>query len=171
MAESLFGFFILAGLLIVGALLLAIFFNLTMQRSMAAVSKKNQTISPGLIWLNLIPIPVVNTIWTMVFGIKTCIAINTEVERKIAPLTLAIVYPSISLLVSVLSLFSSLIGRNSYESNQIISLMIIILSIAGLVLFIIFWVQLNNAKNKLKGIYSVPADSETLDSGFIDDGI
>ena len=170
MSSAFVGSFLLSFfLLIIGLLIVAIFFNLTMQKSMAAVSKRNQTILPGLIWLNFIPIPILNTVWTMIFGIMTCNAINKDAGRKIAPTKLAIIYPSLSLLISVLSFLSGLVIRNSRDIGEIISLMIMLISITTIVLWIIFWVQLNIAKNKLKNISVSHSDSESLDSGFIDD--
>ena len=170
MSSAIFGPFLLIFLLLlVGLLLLAIFFNLTMQKSMATVSKRNQSIPPGLIWLNFIPIPILNTVWTMIFGIMTCKAMNKDANSKIAPTQLAIIYPSLSLLISVLSFLSGLAIRSSRGTGEIISLLIMLISITALVLWIIFWVQLNNAKNKLKRMSVSPSDSDTLDSGFIDD--
>jgi hypothetical protein len=169
MSQSFFGFFLLGALVIIGVLLLIIFFNLTLQRSMAVVSKKNQPILPGLIWLNLIPIPILNTVWTMIFGIVTCNAMNKEAGRKIAPINLAIAYSALSLLVSILSVLSNLVVRSSRGPNEIIELIIGLASIASIVLWIIFWVQINSAKNKLKGISLSSGDDESLDSGFIDD--
>lgn len=169
MTQSFIGIFLVGAVLIIGLLLLAIFFNLTLHRSMAAVSEKNQTILPGLIWLNFIPIPILNTVWTMIFGIVTCNAMNKDAGRKIAPTTLAIVYPSLSLLISILSFISGLIIVRPGDSTELFSLMVGILSIATVVLWIIFWVQLSNAKKTLKSMSVSPTDSESLDSGFVDD--
>lgn len=169
MSSAFFGSFILFFfLLLIGLLILAIFFNLTMQRSMAAVSKKNQTIVPGLIWLNFIPIPILNTVWTMIFGIMTCKAMNKEAGKNIAPTKLAIIYPSLSLLISVLSFLSGLVMRSSRDTEEIFSLLIMLISITTIVLWIIFWVQLNNAKKELQGKSGSSTDGETLDSGFVD---
>lgn len=156
---------------VIGGILLAVFFNLTLQKSMAAVPKRNQTIVPGLIWLNLIPIPIVNTVWTMIFGIVTCNAMNKDAGKKIAPINLAIVYPSLSLLISVLSFLSGLIVKSSSDTGEVISILVVLVSITTIVLWIIFWVQLNNAKNKLKTMTVSSADEDSLDSGFTNDGL
>ena len=127
MVQSVIGVILLVGILIIGVLLLAIFFNLTLQRSMGTVSKRNQTMAPGLIWLNFIPIPLFNVIWTMIFGIKTCNAMNKDAGRKIAPTNLAIVFPSLFLLISILTLLSGLIAGTSRDSTEFISLVVALL--------------------------------------------
>lgn len=172
MSQSIFGsIFLIMILVIIGALLIAIFFNLTLQRSMAAVSKRNQTILPGLIWLNFIPIPIVNTVWTMIFGIMTCNAMNKDAGKKIAPITLAIVYPSLGLLINILSIITGFVIVRPGDSTDFISIIVGLLSITTFVLWIIFWVQINIAKNKLKNMSVSPNDGESLDSGFINDGL
>jgi hypothetical protein len=170
MSPAIFGpIFLLILLVIIGGILLAVFFNLTLQRSMAAVSKPNQSIVPGLIWLNFIPIPILNTVWTMVFGIMACKAMNKDAGKKIAPINLAIIYPSLSLLISVLSFSSSLFFSASRDLGEMVSLLVGLLSLTTIVLWIIFWVQMKIAKNKLKTMNITSTDSESLDSGFIDD--
>jgi len=170
MSSAIFGpVFLIILLVIVGGILLAVFFNLTLQRSMAAVSKPNQSIEPGLIWLNFIPIPILNTVWTMVFGIMTCKAMNKDAGKKIAPINLAIVYPSLSLLISVLSFSSSFVFRSSRDLGEAVSLGVGLLSITTIILWIIFWVQINVAKNKLKTMNVSSTDAESLDSGFVND--
>lgn len=169
MSSSLFGpFLLLFFILVIGGLLVAIFFNLTLQRSMAAVSKRNQTILPGLIWLNFIPIPFLNSIWSMIFGIMTCNAMNKEAGKKIAPSTLAVIYPSLSILASILWMVMNGIFRIR-NTNEVLALGFGVLSLTTLVLWIVFWVQLNSAKNKLKTMTVTPNDDESLDSGFVDE--
>lgn len=170
MSSVLFGpLFLIILLVFIGGILLAVFFNLTLQRSMATVSKRNQTITPGLIWLNFIPIPIVNTVWTMIFGIMTCNAMNKDAGRKIAPSNLAVVYPSLSLLISILSFLSGFIFQSSSDVVEVVSILTGLLSIVTVVLWIVFWVQLNVAKNKLKTMNVSSSDNESLDSGFFDD--
>ena len=169
MSSSLFGpFLLLFFILVIGGLLVAIFFNLTLQRSMAAVSERNRTILPGLIWLNFIPIPFLNSIWSMIFGIMTCNAMNKEAGKKIAPSTLAVVYPSLLILASILWMVMNGFFR-SRSPNEILALGFGLMSLITLVLWIIFWVQLNSAKNKLKTMTVTSNDGESLDSGFVDD--
>lgn len=152
-------------LLIVGTLLIAIFFNLTLQKSMAAVSSRNQSIAPGLIWLNFIPIPLLNSVWTMIFGIATCSAMNKDAGEKIAPSTLAVVYPSISIFNSILALIMN--ASMGYRGpNIVLAVLVGILSITSFILWIVFWSQLSTAKNKLEGISHRSGVDDNLDSGL-----
>lgn len=152
--------------LIVG-LLITIFYNLTLQKAMAAVSKHNQSVAPGLIWLNLIPIPFLNSIWTMIFGILACNAINKDAGKKIAPSALAVIYPSISIFTSILALIMN--ATASYRGPEEEFLLIVgVLSLTTFVLWIIFWVQINNARNKLQRMGRGVNISDSLDSGMQD---
>lgn len=154
--------------LIIG-LLITIFYNLTLQKAMAAVSERNQTVAPGLIWLNLIPIPFLNSVWTMIFGIMTCNAINTDADKKIAPSTLAVVYPSISIVTSILAvIMNATAGYRGPEEE--FALVVGFFSVVTFVLWIIFWVQINAAKNKLMRMVGRGTDEEALDSGVAHTG-
>lgn len=150
--------------LIIG-LLITIFYNLTLQKAMAAVSERNRTVAPGLIWLNLIPIPFLNSIWTMIFGILACSAINKDAGKKIAPSTLAVIYPSISIFTSILALIMN--ATASYRGPEEEFLLIVgVLSLTTFVLWIIFWAQINNAKNKLLRMGGRSTTGDSLDSGM-----
>jgi hypothetical protein len=95
---------------------------------------------------------------------------NKDAGRKIAPITLAIVYPSLGLIINILSIISGFIIVRPGDSTEFISIMVGLLSITTVVLWIIFWVQINMAKNTLKNMsISSTNDGESLDSGFIDE--
>ena len=148
---------------VLGGILIAVFFNITLQQSMAAVSQKNRSVAPGLIWLNFIPIPLLNSVWTMIFGIVTCNAMNKDAGHKIAPSTLAVVYP----IILIVNIFLSLMFSGSTNGSDLETLAVFNLLLSGItfILCIVFWVELNSAKNKLQvlGIQSTYNDS--LDSG------
>ena len=107
MAAVVVGILILVMVFVIAALVMLVLFNLSMQKAMKAVSEKNRKINPGLIWLNLIPIPILNPIWTGYFCIATCQSMDQDAGRKIAPLQIAIVYLVLSVLQAVVSLFTT----------------------------------------------------------------
>lgn len=104
----------------------------------------------------------------MIFGIMTCNAMNKEAGKKIAPSTLAVIYPSLSILASILWMVMNGIFRIR-NTNEVLALGFGVLSLTTLVLWIVFWVQLNSAKNKLKTMAVTSNDDESLDSGFVDE--
>lgn len=137
----------------IGSLLIGIFFNLTLQHSMSAVRKENRGIDPpGLIWLNFIPIPFLNSIWTMVFGIVACNSINKDAGKKIAPIALSIVYPIVGIIGSVIfySFYTKSMYSYYYYDEMIVHAILAgVFSLANLILFIIFWSMMGSSKNKL----------------------
>ena len=150
---------------VLGGILIAVFFNITLQQSMAAVSHKNRSIAPGLIWLNFIPIPLLNSVWTMIFGIVTCNAMNKDAGHKIAPSTLAVVYPSISIFNTFLYIVLS-VSMDSYRGpDEALAVLVTLLSLTTFILWIIFWAQLGAAKNKLLGMAVRSNYDDSLDSG------
>lgn len=151
---------------VLGGILIAVFFNITLQQSMAAVSHKNRSIAPGLIWLNFIPIPLLNSVWTMIFGIVTCNAMNKDAGHKIAPSTLAVVYPSISLFTTFLYIVLST-SIDSYRGpDEGLTVIVTLLSVTTFILWIVFWAQLGAAKNKLLGMTLSSGNNELLDSSI-----
>lgn len=160
------GMQIIVILVLIIGLLITIFYNLTLQKAMDAVSDRNRTITPGLIWLNLIPIPFLNSVWTMIFGIMTCSAINNDAGKKIAPITLSVVYPSLSILTSILAVVMN--ATSGYRGPDEAFLVIVgLFSLATFVLWIIFWVQIHSAKKKLEGMPISSVTDDNLDSGLI----
>ncbi len=170
---------VIAFIFLIVALTIWILFNLTMQKAMKAVSEKNRKINPGLIWLNIIPIPILNPLWTGYFCIATCQSINEDAKKKIAPLQIAIAYIAVTVLNGVINIFTvdyshivrSFSNGNSMEqwstssSNPVGS----ILSLASLVLFIIFWVQIVAARKKLEAMEGSGGASnadDILDAGI-----
>jgi hypothetical protein len=148
---------------VIGGILIAVFFNITLQQSMAAVSQKNRSIAPGLIWLNFIPIPLLNSVWTMIFGIVACNAMNKDAGHKIAPSTLAVVYPSIS----IFNTFLYLVLIDSRGPDEVLAILVTLLSITTFILWIVFWAQLSSAKNKLQAMGVRNTYNDSLDSGSI----
>lgn len=167
--------FLVVALIIIGAIVLVIFFNLTLQKAMNAVSEKNRAVNPaGLIWLNFIPLCGLNNIWTVIYGILACTSINKDAQQKIAPLALAIAYPIVGAIAYAIAIFTNIMmqeGKMSESEAAPVFIVMGVLSLATMILWIIFWVQLNNAKNKLiamGGTASKKSSDEILDASFSD---
>ena len=68
--------------LIIPILLIAIYiwFNLSLQFAMNAISRENRKMDGGLIWLNLIPI--LNLIWPIIFNFALKVSYKKEFRTK-----------------------------------------------------------------------------------------
>jgi hypothetical protein len=142
------GIILLVLIIIGGGITVYVLFQLTLQRTMDAVSPKNRQMSGGSVWLNLIP--VFNLVFPFIFNNALKNSIEMEYfDRKIAkPVNLAtgtVVYP----LMTLLSVFFLFLYYVSYdESLSILS------GLAGLTNFItqiIFWTQVASHKKVLLG--------------------
>ncbi len=142
------GIIFLLLIIIGGGITVYILFQLTLQRTMNAVSPQNRQMSGGSVWLTLIP--VFNLVFPFIFNNALKNSIEMEYfDRKIAkPVNLAtgtVVYP----LMTILSIFFSLLYYVSYnESLSILS------GLAGLTNFItqiVFWSQVTSHKKVLLG--------------------
>lgn len=148
-----------AFLFILGALVLVIVFNLSMQRAMRTVREGNRKLKPGLIWLNLIPVPIFNSIWTPYFCYTLCESMDKDAGRPISPKRLTNFYLGLSVINVVLSFstydFSYTVDSFSYSSSSsgsfgTLDIVMLVLGIVGFVMFIVMWVQINNARKQLE---------------------
>lgn len=142
------GVVLLLLIIIGGGITVFVLFQLTLQRTMDAVSPKNRQMSGGSVWLNLIP--VFNLVFPFIFNNALKNSIEMEYfDRKIAKsvnlATGTVVYP----LMTLLSIFFSILFYVSYnESLSILS------GLAGLTNFItqiVFWTQVASHKKVLLG--------------------
>lgn len=130
-AMAMLGGGVIFGVLI--ALIIAVFFLLTLSRTLAAVKTENRQMEPGLVWLNLIP--VFNLFWMFYTVIRLGDSVVKEAADRSLDLgdggkTLGIVYAAL-----VISSIIPVIG--------------ILTSLAGLVVYVIYWVKIAGFKNQL----------------------
>lgn len=134
----------LGGIIIIVALLgfalaygILILFCLTLKNTIEAADAHNRTIEPGKVWLMLIPL--FNFIYPFILfpkissTIKNQLEENNEAEAGDYALMLGRAYPALYLIQMVIP-------------NEAISGL---LSLAGLVFFIIFWVKMGSYKIKM----------------------
>jgi hypothetical protein len=142
------GIALLVLIIIGGGITVFVLFQLTLQRTLDAVSPKNRQMSGGSVWLNLIP--VFNLVFPFIFNNALKNSIEMEYfDRKIAkPVNLAtgtVVYP----LMTLLSVFFSFLYYVSYDKS-----LSILSGLAGLTNFItqiVFWTQVASHKKVLLG--------------------
>jgi hypothetical protein len=146
-------------IVLLGFLIPAIFFLISQQKTLGAVRRQNRLMHPGLVWLQLIP--VFNYIWQFfviariagsirkqlasrhedtIFGEDAIVA---EGAGRRPTQGIGIAYAILFTLILPLSLFQDFAGR----PND--SLLLGLVSLATMVCWIIYWVQLAKYKNKL----------------------
>lgn len=80
MAEFLVGMIVCIVVLIAIALVIHILFLLNLHRTVAAVREENRELSPGMVWLSLIPF--VNLIWNVIMVPKISNSLRKEFEDR-----------------------------------------------------------------------------------------
>lgn len=127
---------IFLGALIVLAIMIipAIFYLLTLQKALNRCSVENRTMTPGTVWLLLIPL--FNIVWQFIVVIKISESLHNEfVKRNIQ----AEPQPGKSL-----GLAFCILGVCS-----IIPLIGFVASLAALICWIMYWVKISGYSNKL----------------------
>ncbi|MFH0894579.1 MAG: hypothetical protein V2A54_09090 [Bacteroidota bacterium] len=129
-------FIILIMLLIfVGGLLVMIFYLLSLQRALEACSPQNRKMPPGQVWLQLIPL--VNIVWQFINVNNVSGSLKGEFEMLGIPKTEDKPAYGIGLAACICSCCGWIPVLGPF------------VSIAGFVCFIVYWVNINNYKNKL----------------------
>lgn len=115
------------------ALIPAIFFLVTLQKTLHAISIENRLMQPGQVWLLLIPI--FNIVWIFITVNRIADSIKNECSRLSIPATESRPTYGIGLVMCILWIcgFIPVVGM--------------IASLAGLICWIIYWVKVNEYKN------------------------
>ncbi len=74
--ECILAFFLIVGTFMAAAVVVEIFFLLTLSKALGECHPRNRTMEPGMVWLNLIPI--FNLAWKLV----TVIRVSETLERE-----------------------------------------------------------------------------------------
>ena len=112
-----------------------IFFLLTLQNTLNAISFENRKMEPGLVWLSLIPI--FGLVWQFIVVDRMAGSLKAEFTKREMATEEARPGNSIGLAYCIL-FCCSLIPFLGY-----------ITSIAGLICWIIYWIKINDYKNRL----------------------
>lgn len=131
-------------LLLGGLLAVFVFYLINLQDLLKECSPKNQQMPPGNVWLMFIP--VFNVIYPFIMYPKISESIKREFEERNSPQD-GDYLKGIGMAMAIITLCSSLISFVS-DQSAIESLM----SVASLVLLIIYWVKSYGYKVKLKNI-------------------
>lgn len=129
----LFGFIVLAV-----ALLVAIFYLLTLQNTLKAISPQNRKMEPGMVWLLLIPL--FNMVWQFIVVNRLSASIESEYTSRGLPCKSRPTY-NIGLAFAVLNCVNVV----SYWSTPLRNLVGL-----AIICWIIYWVQVNDYKKELQ---------------------
>lgn len=154
-------------LVVIVPLVIYILFNITLQRAMNAVSSKNRKMEGGLIWLNLIPI--LNVFWPFVYNAALRSSYKNEFQEKRIThrvnLVAGFVYPGAQILSLIIYAIGVTIAEEMvYDANyyqnmstaydalfvyQATMILVGLLGLVGLILWIIFWVNVSGLRSIL----------------------
>ncbi len=129
--ELLLILFIGVGLLIIPG----VFYCLTLQNALKKVKENNRTINPGEVWL--LWVPLFNIVWQFILVSKVASSLHNEFESRNIKEDLE-PGKAIGITFCVLGLIS------------IIPIIGFLISIAGLICFIIYWVEISGYSAKLE---------------------
>ncbi len=158
------GILVFVCLILVVALVIAIFFLLTLHRALARCAPENRAMQPGLVWLNLIPC--FNIVWQFVTVIKVADSLKNEFESRglgrdeTYGRTLGLTWLVLNLVGSIISNVGSFLtnpalgggpppGQGPDFTGLIVSLVSLPFSLGSLVLFIVYWVRIYGYSREL----------------------
>lgn len=137
-------------------LIVVIFFLLTQQNTLRAIQPQNRTMSPGEVWLQLIPL--FNIVWQFIVVSR----ISESISRELSSNTFSFEETQPIQLYEQGNRPTYQIGMAMCILNLcgLIPLIGSLASFAGLICFIIYWVQLSGYKNQvIAKTYSVSPPS------------
>lgn len=136
-------------LFLIVAIIIAVFYLLTLQKALSRVAPWNRLMEPGLVWLSLIPL--FNLIWS--FFIATRIPDSLRNEFRHRRLDDGSDYgKGIGLANAIIGVLSFALNMVSRLSRQPVVIITAPLGLISLILFIIFWVRIAGYSKKLAGL-------------------
>ncbi len=139
----------------------AILFFIAQQRVLQVISPENREMSPGSVWLQLIP--VFGMIWQFIVVIRIAHSISMEMASKIGKSILddsqvqikdtdeSPTY-TIGIAYCILTTLGVIMNYSTMHSSSYLALLGSFFVLAGMVCWIIYWVRLVKAKNILVGL-------------------
>jgi hypothetical protein len=139
----------------------AILFFLAQQKTLQVISPENREMPPGSVWLQLIP--VFGMVWQFIVVIRIAHSISKEMASKIGESILdnsklqiketdeSPTY-TIGIAYCILTTLGVIINYSTIHSSSYLALIGSFFVLTGMVCWIIYWVRLVNAKNKLVGL-------------------
>jgi hypothetical protein len=127
-------------LILAAAIVVLVFYLLTLQKALNRVSRRNRLMEPGLVWLQLIP--VFNIVWNFFIVTRIPDSLRNEFRDRDRDdgsdygRTIGLTY---AILVVVAIPFQVL---SNLSRSPVVGLILLPVALANLVLFILFWVKI-----------------------------
>jgi hypothetical protein len=153
--EQVTWLFIICMIILLVCLIPAIFYLLTLQNILKAISHQNRAMRPGQVWLLLIPF--FGLAWHFIVVSNISTSIEQEYKSKGIAVENRPTY-NIGLVMCILLGCSSLIFFFFFLRSLI--------SIAALICWIIYWVKVNEYKNKIQALPAANTRPEDNGSRF-----
>jgi len=150
--------------LLIAALVIAVFYLLTLQKALSRVARHNRLMEPGLVWLSLIPL--IGLVWSFFIATRIPDSLRNEFrERGIDDLSdygkrIGLANAILGVVLSAAAVLS-IIAPSLWWGFVLIPL-----GLVSLMLFIIFWVRIAGYSRELATPRDYGDDAET--SGSID---
>jgi hypothetical protein len=143
-ALVIFGF-LCFGLIV--AIVVAVFYLLTLQKALSRVERHNRLMEPGLVWLSLVPL--VGLVWNFFIGVRIPDSLRNEFrERGIDDMS--DYGKRIGLANAVLGVVMVAVDLLSIVAPSLMWQVVLIpLGLIALVLFIFFWVKIARYSKEL----------------------
>jgi hypothetical protein len=136
-------------------------FIFAQQKTLQVISPENREMSPGSVWLQLIP--VFGMVWQFIVVTRIAHSISKEMASKIGESILGNSQAqikqtdesptyTIGMVYCILTTIGVLINYSTRNISSYLKLFGSIFVLAGMVCWIIYWVRLVNAKNQLVGL-------------------
>lgn len=129
-------FMLILGMLTALLAALLIFYLVTLNTTLDRISEENRTMSPGSVWLLLIPF--FNLVWHFIVVGRLADSIKAEADHR------------------GLTLNES---RPAYDIGLVMCILLIVLPFIGFICWIVYWVKINGYKNLLRPINTPPVSA------------
>ena len=131
-------------------LVVAVVFLVSQQKLLSAIQPDNREISPGSVWLQLIPV------FGMIYQFIVVNRISNSVTREIESRTTdSVILPEISINLGKRPLYSTGIAYCTLFCCGMIPIIGGVFSLAGFICWIIYWVQLVDYRKKIEAVAPV----------------
>ena len=142
----------------------AVLFFLAQQRILQVINPENRKLSPGSVWLQLIP--VFGMVWQFIVVTRIARSVSKEMVSKMGDSILdhsqvqikgteeSPTY-TIGIAYCILTTLGVIINYSTRYSSSYLALFGSFFALTGMVCWIIYWVRVVNTKNKLIGLSSV----------------
>lgn len=135
-------------LILLGVFLLPyIFYLITLQNTLKAVSPENRTMEPGMVWLLFIPL--FSWIWHFFVVTRIADSVQAELAKKGVATSERPAY-GVGLAMCILS------------CTTWIPILGGLAALAGLICWIIYWIKINEFKKQIQTLEDLPHDDDSL---------